>query len=125
MTDAEWLTSSDPRPMLRYLIGTKKLRVQAVERFPEARVSDRKLRLFACAATTAPATFRLIPLPAPQCRLPSRSRAGERARTALACFGRGGANHPARDTCGARFGRRPVSAGASEGCLVRGGAHAP
>src|SRR5262245_33423960 len=49
MTEAEWLTSSDPRPMLRYLIGTDEPRVQAVEEFPDARGSNRKLRLFACA----------------------------------------------------------------------------
>ncbi|HEX4607782.1 MAG TPA: hypothetical protein VH092_06210 [Urbifossiella sp.] len=49
MTEAEWLTSLDPRPMLRYLIGTDEARVQAVEAFPDARGSDRKLRLFACA----------------------------------------------------------------------------
>jgi hypothetical protein len=48
MTSAEWLTSSDPEPMLRYLIGTEEPRVQAVEMFPHARGSDRKLRLFAC-----------------------------------------------------------------------------
>src|SRR5690242_6992676 len=34
MTEAEWLACSDPRPMLRRLAG---------------RVSERKLRLFACA----------------------------------------------------------------------------
>jgi hypothetical protein len=49
MSETEWLTSSDPRPMLRYLIGTDEPRVQAVEAFPDARGSDRKLRLFACA----------------------------------------------------------------------------
>ncbi len=49
MTDAEWLTCSDPGPMLRHLIGTEEPRVQAVEQFPDARGSDRKLRLFACA----------------------------------------------------------------------------
>jgi hypothetical protein len=35
--------------MLRHLIGTEEPRVQAVEKFPDARGSDRKLRLFACA----------------------------------------------------------------------------
>jgi hypothetical protein len=35
--------------MLRHLIGTEEPRVQAVENFPDARGSDRKLRLFACA----------------------------------------------------------------------------
>jgi hypothetical protein len=49
MTEAEWLTKSDPEPMLRHLIGTDEPRVQAVEEFPNARGSDRKLRLFACA----------------------------------------------------------------------------
>lgn len=35
--------------MLRHLIGTDEPRVQAVEAFPNARGSDRKLRRFACA----------------------------------------------------------------------------
>jgi hypothetical protein len=49
MNESEWLTSSDPQQMLRYLIGADAPRVQAVEEFPDARGSDRKLRLFACA----------------------------------------------------------------------------
>jgi hypothetical protein len=49
MNEAVWLISSDPQPMLRHLIGTDEPRVQAVEEFPDARGSDRKLRLFACA----------------------------------------------------------------------------
>lgn len=49
MTEAVWLTSADPRPMLRYLIGTDEVRVQSVEAFPDSRGSNRKLRLFACA----------------------------------------------------------------------------
>jgi hypothetical protein len=49
MTEAEWLASDDPQPMLRYLIGTDAPRVQDVPAFPNSRGSDRKLRLFACA----------------------------------------------------------------------------
>jgi hypothetical protein len=49
MTEAEWLACDDPKPMLRYLIGTNEPRVQAVESFPDSCDSDRKLRVFACA----------------------------------------------------------------------------
>ena len=49
MTEALWLSSDDPRPMLRYLIGKDEPRVQDIESFPDSRGSDRKLRLFACA----------------------------------------------------------------------------
>jgi hypothetical protein len=49
VTEAEWLASNDTQPMLRYLIGTDAPRVQDVEAYPDARGSDRKLRLFACA----------------------------------------------------------------------------
>ena len=49
MTEAEWLACTDPRPMLRMLIGSNYPRVQAVETFPDCITSDRKLRLFACA----------------------------------------------------------------------------
>jgi hypothetical protein len=62
MTEAEWLTSSDPEPMLRYLIGTDEPRVQAIEEFPNSRGSDRKLRLFACACYYR--VSRLLPDPA-------------------------------------------------------------
>lgn len=49
MTEAEWLASADPKPMLRFLLGTNHPRVQDIESFPDCRTSDRKLRLFACA----------------------------------------------------------------------------
>src|SRR5437879_10440013 len=49
MTEKEWLGATDPTPLLRYLIGTDAPRVQDVEAFPDARGSDRKLRIFACA----------------------------------------------------------------------------
>jgi hypothetical protein len=49
VTEAEWLACTDPKPMLRFLIGTDYPRVQAVEAFPDSIGSDRKLRLFACA----------------------------------------------------------------------------
>jgi len=49
MTEAEWLAWSDPKPMLRFLLGTDYPRVQDVETFPACKGSDRKMRLFACA----------------------------------------------------------------------------
>ncbi len=57
MTEEEWRAWDDPRPMLRYLIGTDEPRVQDVEAFPDCRTSDRKLRLFACACY-----YRISPL---------------------------------------------------------------
>jgi hypothetical protein len=51
VTEAEWLSCAETRPMLRYLLGLRpgELRVQDIEAFPACRASDRKLRLFACA----------------------------------------------------------------------------
>jgi hypothetical protein len=49
MTESEWRGCTSPRPMLLFLLGTRALRVIAVEAFPACRGSDRKLRLFACA----------------------------------------------------------------------------
>jgi hypothetical protein len=49
MMEGEWLSRADPKPMLRFLLGTSQPRVQAVEHFPDCIASDRKLRLFACA----------------------------------------------------------------------------
>jgi hypothetical protein len=49
VTEAEWLACTDPKPILRFLLGTDYPRVQAVETFPDCLGSDRKLRLFACA----------------------------------------------------------------------------
>ena len=45
MTKAEWLKSTDPRPMLRFLTGTNAERVMDVQAFPNCKGSDRKLRL--------------------------------------------------------------------------------
>src|SRR5690606_12601523 len=49
MTEAEWLESETPKPMLRHLLGTDQPRVQDIEAFPDCKGSDRKMRLFACA----------------------------------------------------------------------------
>lgn len=49
MTEEDWQNCGNPTSMLRFLIGTDDLRVQAVEAFPGCKGSDRKLRLFACA----------------------------------------------------------------------------
>jgi hypothetical protein len=43
VTEAEWLNAIDPKPMLEYL---------------RDKVSDRKLRLFACACAAAPTPLR-------------------------------------------------------------------
>lgn len=49
MTEQEWLTCTDPKPMLRFLLGGNYPRVQDVETFPACKGSDRQMRLFACA----------------------------------------------------------------------------
>jgi hypothetical protein len=49
MTREEWWACTDPKVMLRFLIGTDAPRVDSVVAFPDCRGSDRKLRLFACA----------------------------------------------------------------------------
>ena len=49
MTEKEWLECTDPKPMLRFLLGTNYPRVQDVDAFRDCKPSDRKLRLFACA----------------------------------------------------------------------------
>lgn len=50
MTADLWNAGTDPTEMLRHLVGvTSSVRVQDVAHFPNARGSDRKLRLFACA----------------------------------------------------------------------------
>ncbi|HEX8915110.1 MAG TPA: hypothetical protein VF796_22355 [Humisphaera sp.] len=49
MTEADWRSSPEPQPMLRYLTGTTIERVGDLPSFPHQRGSDRKLRLFACA----------------------------------------------------------------------------
>jgi len=46
MTEAEWLASTDPAAMLDFLRGSNPLRAEC----PAPPPSDRKLRLFACAA---------------------------------------------------------------------------
>lgn len=57
MTEAEWLAATDPQPMLYFLLG-EGVEVDeasladgelAAHRYPEARVSDRRLRLLAAA----------------------------------------------------------------------------
>src|SRR5919201_2961246 len=52
MTESEWNACIEPKPMLRFLIGTDQPRVMDVESFPGCKASDRKLRLFACACYT-------------------------------------------------------------------------
>lgn len=49
LTESDWLTGTDPQPMVRYLINTEVYRVDNLEEFPDPRTSKRKLRLFACA----------------------------------------------------------------------------
>ncbi|MDI3290167.1 hypothetical protein [Polyangium sp. 15x6] len=49
MTEEEWCGGIEPSRMLRFLLGTNFPRIQALEAFPDCKVSDRKLRLFACA----------------------------------------------------------------------------
>src|SRR3954454_7113282 len=56
MTEAEWLACTDPTPMLVFLRGPmvpSDLRLDSghvidMPDYPQSRVSDRKLRLFAC-----------------------------------------------------------------------------
>jgi hypothetical protein len=79
MTEAEWLTASDPQPMLRHLIGTDEPRVQAVEEFPDARGSDRKLRLFACACYHR--VSHLLPHPAARATVQVAERFADGAAT--------------------------------------------
>src|SRR4051794_1910901 len=57
MTEAEWLACDDPEPMLEFLRGKMQGRdrttpsgiVVQVPKYPDCRVSGRKLRLFGCA----------------------------------------------------------------------------
>jgi hypothetical protein len=49
MTEQEWLPCTDPKRMLRFLLGTNEPRVQDIASFPACKGSDRKMRLFACA----------------------------------------------------------------------------
>ncbi len=48
MDENEWSVCTEPKRMLRFLLGTNYPRIQDVEAFPACRTSDRKLRLFAC-----------------------------------------------------------------------------
>jgi hypothetical protein len=48
MTHREWLTCTNPKPMLRFLLGTEAPRVTDIDSFPNCKGSNRKLRLFAC-----------------------------------------------------------------------------
>jgi hypothetical protein len=55
MTEAAWLASDDPAPMLAYLLGGRVTPEDAHGWDEPRRISDRKLRLFACAcAVSAP-----------------------------------------------------------------------
>jgi hypothetical protein len=47
--EGEMTETVRPHTILRYLLGTDAPRVQDVDAFPDARISDRKFRLFACA----------------------------------------------------------------------------
>src|ERR1700679_2399155 len=50
MTEAEWLTSTDPAAMLRWVAEPYSILSQCIDYIiPVERPSDRKLRLFACA----------------------------------------------------------------------------
>ena len=49
MNRSDWEACNDPQRMIRYLIGSDYPRIEDVEVFPDCIVSQRKLRLFACA----------------------------------------------------------------------------
>lgn len=49
MTEAEWLGSNDPQRLLQYLQAMRSAAGVGESPYPVPRVSDRKLRLFACA----------------------------------------------------------------------------
>jgi hypothetical protein len=48
MNERHWNLCTKPKQMLRFLLGTNEPRIMDVEAFPACKVSDRKLRLFAC-----------------------------------------------------------------------------
>jgi hypothetical protein len=48
MTESEWNACTEPRRMLRFLLGTDHPRIEDVDAFPACKASDRQLRLFAC-----------------------------------------------------------------------------